>query len=106
MINGQLGQWIDEAAQHWQHALAAATVIREALPMQELIRITVIAIVTALLTAQITIARLDERITAIRNERQILVEKRNEQVAEVKRDIERLETAVNGLQVQIAGIKK
>jgi len=61
MINGH---WWEEARQHWQHVLAALPVIKQALPMQEWIRIAVIAIVTAVVTSQITLARIEERISA------------------------------------------
>ena len=68
MLNGQFTQWMDEARQHWQGALAASSVIKTALPFQEWIRIAVVAIVTAVVTSQVTLARLDERLIAATSE--------------------------------------
>lgn len=117
MINNHWQQLMDEARNHWQHMLAASTVIRQAFPLQEWIRIAVVALVTAVVTSQITLARLDERITALRNERVLLVTKRDEQLAmserkrdeqvnEIKRHMERMEAAIVMMQVQLAGMKK
>ena len=102
MINGLLGQWLDEARSHWQHmlasgaaikedayqswqhGLAAAAVIKQTLPFAEWIRIAVVALITAVVTSQITLARLDERITALTSEREIIIKNRDGQMSELK----------------------
>ena len=106
MINGQIGQWIDEAQRHWQHALAAAAAIRNALPAQKLIEIGVVSVVTAVLTSQITIARLDERINRLHSEREIYIKKRDEQVAEIKRNIDDLQKDVRRIAIEHARMKR
>ena len=128
MINGHLTQWLEEARQLWlqwvdefqqhrQSVLAAATAIRAALPMTEWIRIAVVALVTAVITSQVTLAELKGEIKSIRTEREILVSKRSEQLAvserrrdeqvnEIKRHVERMEAAVTMIQVQLAARKK
>lgn len=66
MINGLIGQWIDEAGQHLQHALAAATYIKEAISISTLIQAAIVAAVAAVIASQIIIARLEERIVTIK----------------------------------------
>jgi hypothetical protein len=89
--------WLDEARTHWQHILAAAGAVRELFPVQELLRIVVVSLATAMLTSYVTVIRLDERITAIRNEREIVIKKRDEQIIEIKSDIQRLENNLTDL---------
>ena len=104
MINGN---WADEAMRHWQHALAAAAVIRQVLPPHEWVKIAVVAVVTAVITSQVTLARLDERMISIddrlnsaRLEREFIIRKRDEQVIELRRQVERIEAAVMQMQIE------
>jgi len=113
VINGQWTQWLDEARNHWQHALAAGAVMRQALPLQEWIKIAVVAIVTAVVTSQVTLARLDERVNAIeermkavQNERDFIIRKRDEQVAELKKQVDRIEAAVMLIQIDRGSAKR
>ena len=117
MINGHFTQWLEEARTHWGQVLAAGTVIRQALPMTEWIRIAVVALVTAVITSQVTLAELKGEIKSIRTERDILVGKRSEQLAvaerrrdeqvnEIKRHVERMEAAVTMIQVPLPATKK
>ena len=117
MLNGHFTQWLEEARTHWQSVLAASGVVKQALPMQEWIRIAVVALVTAVITSQVTLAELKGEIKSIRTEREILVSKRSEQLAvserrrdeqvnEIKRHVERMEAAVTMIQVQLAARKK
>ena len=112
MINGQLGQWLDEARQHGHHVIAAAAAMREVLLMKEWIRVAVVAVVTSVVTSQVTIARLDERITALKNEREIIVRNRDGQMAELKArdtelkgDIEKLTVLVRRIENQMRWAK-
>jgi uncharacterized membrane protein (DUF106 family) len=108
LINGGwLSQLWDETLQHWQHALAAGAAIRQALPLQEWIKIAVVAIVTAVITSQVTLVRLDERIKAledrmraVQNERDFIIRKRDEQVSELKRQVDRIEAAITLHQIE------
>jgi len=104
---------LDEGRHHWQHALAATTAIRQALPLQEWIKIAVVAVVTAVVTSQVTLARLDERINAldlrlkaVQIEREFIIRKRDEQVAEIRRQVERIEAAVVLIQIEHGKIKR
>jgi uncharacterized membrane protein (DUF106 family) len=113
MLNGQLQQWVDEASRHWQHWLAASTTIRQALPFQEWIKIAVVAIVTAVITSQVTLVRLDERIKAledrmgaVQNERDFIIRKRDEQVSELKRQVDRIEAAITLHQIEHGRAKR
>lgn len=73
---------------HW---IAAGAFIKAALPIQEWIKIAVVATVTAVVTSQITLARLDERINGMKAE-----------IAEIKRDVDKIEIGVTDIRVQIA----
>ena len=114
MINGGWFSHLwDETRHHWQSALAAGAVIRQALPLQEWIKIAVVAVVTAVVTSQVTIARLDERINALElrireraAERDFIIRKRDEQVTEIKRDIERIEAAITLHQIEHGRAKR
>ena len=113
MTNGWLGELLNEARHHWQHALAASTAVRAALPMQEWLRIGVVAVVTAVITSQVTVARLDERIIkldermkAYQAEREFIMRKRDEQVAEIRRQVERIEAAVASMQAERGRAKR
>ena len=106
MINGNWAQWADEAAQHWQNALAAAAAIQQALSVQKLIEIAAVSIVCAVVTSQITIARLDERINRLQSEREIYIKKRDEQVAEIKRDVEDIRKNVERITIEQARTKR
>ena len=106
MINGQLGQLIDEARQHWQSILSAGAFIKSALPLQELFKIAVVTIVTAVVTSQVTMARFDERLIAFKNERELIVKKRDEQVIEIRKDVDKIQIIVQDIRVEIARIKK
>jgi len=102
---------------HWHFAFAAATAVRQALPMAEWIKIAVVAVVTAVITSQVTLARLDERITASAAaavaataastaQRDLLVKKRDEQITEIKVKIERIEATLAAIQLKLAERKK
>ena len=106
MLNGPFSAQWAEACHHWQHALAAAAFVRGALPLQEWVKIAVVAIVTAVLSSQVTIARLDERITAMQREREFIERKRDEQVAELKRQVDRIEAAVTLMQTERGRAKR
>ena len=113
MINGHWQQWAEEARQHWHQILTAGTVIKDALPVQEWIRTAVIALVTAVVTSQITIARLDERIIALgdkfsslRSERELIIKRRDEQVARVESKIDRLESSLRLVEREHAKLLK
>ena len=103
MLNFNWTALTQEAAQHWQHALAAGAAIRQAMPMQEWIKAAVIAVVTAVITSSVTIARLEERIDGIQAARAQMIKQRDEQTQEIKRDIRRIEQAITDLQIQLAG---
>jgi len=105
MLNGQLAQWIDEARQHWQHVMAASGMMRDVLPGKEWVRVAVVAVVTSVVTSQVTIGRLDERITALKNEREIIVRNRNDQMNDIKRDIEQLQIMVMSLRLEMKTAK-
>lgn len=105
MINGHFSALLDEARSHWQHILSAAGVVRQALPMMEWVKIAVVAVVTAVLTSQVTIARLDERIVSSLKEREILVKRRDEQVRELKDRDQRIEDRLEGIATDVAILK-
>ena len=106
MINGQFGQWLDEFLQHWHSMLAAGAFVKNALPLQEWVKIAVVAIVTAVVTSQITVARMDERLVAFKSERELLVKTRDAQVVEIRKDVDRIEIIVQDIRVEIARIRK
>lgn len=113
MINGQWQALVEEARHHWQHALSAAAAVRQVFPLQEWLKIAVVAVVTAVVTSQVTLARLDERINAldlrlkaVQIEREFIIRKRDEQVAEIRRQVERIEAAVVLIQIEHGKIKR
>ena len=91
MINGQLGQWINEAQQHWEHMATAGAAIKEVLSWPDLVRYAIVATAASVITTQITITELKGELKAIRGERDIIVQKRNEQVAEIRKDVDALQ---------------
>lgn len=105
MINGLIGQWIEEARQHYQHVLAVASAVKGMFPMAEIIRMAVVAIVTSVATSQVTIARLDERITALHQMRAETIARRNEDIAEMKRQDAALRVKLDALAADVAVIK-
>lgn len=79
-----------EWRENWHHALAAGAFIRHTLPMQEWIRIGVVALVTAVATSQVSLAELKTEVKALKSEREIIVKNRDSQLADVKlREAER-----------------
>lgn len=105
MLNGHWQSWVDEARHQVRYILVAATALKNAFPMTELIRLAVVALVTAVFTSQVTMARLDERINAISAQRTLLVQKRDEQVTEMKRQDELILQQLNELVTSVALIK-
>jgi hypothetical protein len=113
LINGWWNGLLEEARIHCQDTLAAAAVIRQVFPFQEWIKIAVVAVVTAVVTSQVTLARLDERIKGIeermvatQKERDFIIRKRDEQVAEIRRQVERIEAAVASMQAERGRAKR
>lgn len=110
MLNGHWHEFIG-------HLAAAGGFMRSTFPFAELFKIAVVALVTAVATSQVTLAELKGEIRSIRSERDILVSKRSEQVAasekrrdgqvdEIKRDIDRIESSISVIQVQMERLKR
>jgi len=107
LINGPWQALLDEAKNHWQYALAAASAIRQMFPFQEWVKIAIVAVVTAVITSQVTLARLDERIKGLdermktyQAERDFIIRKRDEQIIELRHQVERIEAAVTLMQTE------
>ena len=105
MINGQLGQWLEEARTHGNHIVAMIGAVRDVFPLPEIVRLIAVAVVTAVVTSQTTIARLDERIVAGLKEREILVRVRDEQIKKIEDRAQRIEDRLNIIALELAAIR-
>jgi hypothetical protein len=105
MINGQFGQWIDEARQHWQSILSAGAFIKSALSVQELLRVAVIAIVTAVLTTWTTTVELKAEIRAINQAREAQIARRDKEISAMHARDEKLIERVQAIAEDVAIIK-
>mgnify|MGYP001581678820 CR=1 FL=1 len=71
--------------------------VREVLPLSEWVKIAVIAVVTSVLTSTVTIARLEERIDAMKTERRIIIDSRDKQTLRIEQRLDRIEAKLEQL---------
>ena len=102
MLNGNMMHWFHE---HLPTIMASASAVRHALPVSEMIKIAVVAIVTALLTAMVTIARLEEKINAIQDFRHQQIARRNLEVDKIERDVAEIKRQLLAISVQLARLE-
>ena len=95
MINGPWAQWHGELTQHWQHALAAVSIVKDALAWPELLRYAIVATVTSVLMTQITLTEIKGELKSLVAQRDIIIKKRDEQIVELKRDVTAIETIIS-----------
>lgn len=104
MVNGQLGAWINEAREHGQHFVAAVGALNGV--VGDMTKAAVwpflIALLTAWMTIQVTLARVEERfeerfksyeerLKALNSARDARGLSRDVQINDIKSDVARLE---------------
>ena len=102
MLNGNMMHWFHE---HLPTIMASASAVRHALPISELIKIAAVAVVTALLTAMLTIARLEEKVNSIHEFRQQQITRRNIEVDKIERDVAEIKRQLLQISVQLARLE-
>lgn len=105
MINGYFTQWIDEVQQHGQHALAAAAYLKQVVPWGELLKLGAIAIVTAVLTSNVTIAKLEAEQASSHRIREMQIKNRDAQIQRMDERDARMEERLNQIAADVAALK-
>lgn len=95
--------WVQE---HFPTFLAIAGQFRQALPITEWIKIAAVAVVTAVLTSFVTIARLEVKVDTLSQARQELTTRRDQDMIKLDRDIELIRADLRTISQDMAVMKE